>query len=120
MSVWRSSTWPTKASAWTSPAEGIASMTEVLGVERATFTVVDPKTGDAQGEPIDVHFNPVSLQFSITNQLDPQKSAKDKKQYVKESTGKLTMDLTFDTTDTGDNVREATKKVVSLPVLSLT
>jgi hypothetical protein len=88
-------------------------MAQVLGVERARFTVLDPSSGNAQGRPIDVHFNPVSLQFSISNQLDPQKSAKEKKQYVKESTGKLTMDLTFDTTDTGDNVREATKKVAA-------
>lgn len=88
-------------------------MTKVLDVERANFSVLDPTSGKPKGAPIDVHFNPVSLQFSITNQLDPQQRSKDKKQYVKESSGKLTMDLVFDTTDTGQNVRGATGKIAA-------
>jgi len=64
-----------------------------------------------KGEEVTVHFNPVSLQLAITNTLD--ESAQDKKQYVTKSVAKLTMDLIFDTTDTGQDVRIHTKKVAA-------
>ena len=83
------------------------------GVTRATFHALDPK-GNRSGWPIDVQFNPASLQLTLSNQLDQDKSGKEKKQYVKESTGKLSMDLIFDTTDTGMNVRFYTGEVAQL------
>jgi len=64
-----------------------------------------------KGEEVTVHFNPVSLQLAITNTLD--ESAQDKKQYVTKSVAKLTMDLIFDTTDTGQDVRIHTEKVAA-------
>src|SRR5262250_828544 len=37
-----------------------------------------------------------------------------KKQYVTQGTGKLTMDLIFDSTSTGEDVRTSTKKIADL------
>jgi hypothetical protein len=73
--------------------------------KKATFT---PQTGKATAIP--VHFNPVSLQYTITNTMKEGKGKK-KKQYVSQSTGKLTMDLVFDTTTTGEDVRVHTEKI---------
>jgi hypothetical protein len=62
----------------------------------------------------EVHFNPQSLQYTITNNLKNTGSGNSAKQYVDESTGKLVMDLVFDTTDTGEDVRLHTVKVAQL------
>jgi hypothetical protein len=75
--------------------------------ERAFF---QPETG-SQRDQIDVHFNPVSLQYVITNTLKDKGTGNKKKQYVSQSTGKLTMELIFDTTDTGQDVRVTTEKI---------
>ena len=56
-------------------------------IERAFFQA------DYSDEKIEVHFNPESLQFSITNNMENQGSGNSTKQYVSSSTGKLTMDL---------------------------
>lgn len=63
-------------------------------------------------EHIPVQFNPVSLQLSITNTLEEK--GKDKKQYVSKSTAKLAMDLIFDTTHSGQDVRIDTEKIANL------
>ena len=79
------------------------------------------KPSSAQEDVIDVHFNPVSLQYSIENtrsdqggQGGSQDQTNKKTQFTTQSKGKLTMDLIFDTTDTGDNVRLYTQKVAKL------
>ncbi len=89
-------------------------------LEIATFKAL---SGPNQ-KPVKVHFNPASLQYSISNQADSSK--KDKKadgvQYVSQSVAKLTMDLIFDTTmpnDSGDvtggeDVRNFTDKMAKL------
>lgn len=76
---------------------------------------------NAPEDVIDVHFNPVSLQYSIENtrsdqggQGGSQDQTNKKTQFTTQSKGKLTMDLIFDTTDTGDNVRLYTQKVAQL------
>jgi hypothetical protein len=74
-------------------------------IERAFFQA------DCSAEKIDVHFNPESLQFSITNNMENQGSGNSTKQYVSSSTGKLTMDLIFDSTDNGEDVRLKTSKI---------
>jgi hypothetical protein len=79
-------------------------------VEKAKFT---PKSGPNQ-KPFTVHFNPVSLQYNVTNTLKEEGSGKSKKQYVTQGTGKLTMDLIFDNTGDGTDVREATLKIAAL------
>jgi Contractile injection system tube protein len=74
-------------------------------LNRARFTDVTHQSS------FDVHFNPVSLQLTLQNTLDEKGSGKSKTQYVSKSSSKLTMDLVFDTTATGGDVREHTKKV---------
>jgi contractile injection system tube protein len=77
---------------------------------RATFTPQPPKGKSS----IDVHFNPVSLQYSVTNTLKAADNGKSKKQYVTQGTGKLTMDLVFDNTADGQDVRVTTQKIARL------
>lgn len=66
------------------------------------------------GESFKVHFNPQTLQYTITNMLSNAGAGNSTKQYTGESTGKLTLDLIFDTTDTGEDVRLHTVKVAQL------
>lgn len=68
-------------------------------VERAFFQI------EGSTEKVEVHFNPESLQFTITNNMKNQGSGNSTKQYVSDSTGKLTLDLIFDTTESGEDVR---------------
>lgn len=89
---------------------------------RATLTKVKSgKVSTDQADIIPVHFNPVSLQYSIENtrsdqggQGGSQDQTNKKTQYTTQSKGKLTMDLVFDTTHNGDNVRGYTQKVAKL------
>jgi hypothetical protein len=77
---------------------------------RATFT---PMTG-TDLSAIKVHFNPVSLQYSASNTLTEDSSDKTKKQWLTKVTGKLTMELVFDNTKDGQDVRVMTKKIANL------
>lgn len=73
---------------------------------KATFRKPD-------GTEIPIQFNPLSLQNTVTNTLSQQGQGK-RTQYVSQSSAKLTMDLVFDTTDTGTDVREKTFPVAQL------
>jgi len=75
-------------------------------ITRATFT---PQTGNKTA--IAVHFNPVSLQISINNTLEDKGKGKDKKQYISKTAATLAMDLVFDTTHKGSDVRLETQKI---------
>lgn len=83
--------------------------TTVDGVERAQLV---RKTGTAA--TLVVHFNPASLQYTVSNTLENKGNGNSKKQYVSQSTGKLTFDLVFDTTHNGEDVRIHTEKVAKL------
>jgi len=63
-------------------------------------------------DPITVHFNPVSLQLQV-NATNPNKTSGGGKatQSSGETSSKLTMDLIFDTTDTGEDVSLETRKL---------
>ena len=74
-------------------------------VAKATLTALP------DGSPVPVHFNPASLVYSIENSVAQQSAGPKKAQYVAQFSGKLTMDLQFDTTDTGTDVRIATNQV---------
>lgn len=65
---------------------------------------------DAVSEWIDVHFNPASLQLQVSSELKDTRN-NERKQYVAKATAKLTMELQFDTTDTGDDVMQTTRKL---------
>ena len=77
-------------------------------IERAFFQV------DGSSDQIKVHFNPETLQYTITNNLQNQGGGNATKQYVSDSTGKLTMDLIFDNTSSGEDVRLESSKVAKL------
>lgn len=83
--------------------------TTVDGVERAQLV---RKTGTAV--TLAVHFNPATLQYTVANTLDNKGNGNSKKQYVSQSTGKLTFDLVFDTTHNGEDVRIHTERVAKL------
>lgn len=75
-----------------------------LGIVRGANNQVAPD------DWVDVHFNPISLQLQVSNELKDTKN-NERKQYVAKSNAKLTMDLLFDTTDTGDDVTTITRRV---------
>lgn len=74
-------------------------------VERAFFQIKGSQ------EKIIVDFNPESLQYTIANNLENKGKGNKKKQYISDSTAKLTIDLIFDTTGLGEDVRLKTIKV---------
>lgn len=74
---------------------------------RATLTAKDTN------QSFPVHFNPGSLDYTITNTLQGG-SRNRSAQYVAQSTGKLSMELVFDTTGSGEDVRIHTEKVAKL------
>ena len=77
-------------------------------LERAKF-----KIKGTEGE-IPVHFNPASLKYTISNTLKNKGSGNKKKQYIAQSTGKLSMDLIYDTTNSGEDVRRHTSNVAKM------
>lgn len=85
---------------------------ELPAVELARFKTLPP--GGGVGVEFDVHFNPASLQYTVSNTLKEEGSGATKKQYVDKTTAKLTMQLVFDTTDTGEDVRVHTDKMAGL------
>lgn len=68
--------------------------------------------GTAEGTPIPVHFNPTSLRVALTNQFgeDPPE------QHARATTAKLDVELLFDTTHDGSDVRSATASLRALAV----
>lgn len=76
-------------------------------ITRATFT----KTGG--GGEISVDFNPETLRYVIANTLSDRENAQEgqSQQYVSKSSAKLTMELIFDTTDSGSDVRDKTNRM---------
>lgn len=81
-----------------SPAIAIARLGAVSG------------RNDRVSEWIDVHFNPATLQLQVSNELkDTQNN--ERKQYVAKANAKLTMELQFDTTDSGEDVTRTTQKL---------
>jgi len=75
-------------------------------IERATF-----KIQGKSNSGFSVDFNPESLQYTVSNSIKNKGRGNKNKQYTSESTGKLTIDLVFDTTDSGEDVRVKTAKV---------
>lgn len=89
-------------------------MTVPFDFIQASFTIVEGDSGSSSGDPISVHFNPTSLQHVVANTMKDPGRGNNNKQYVGQSTAKLTMDLIFDTTDSGQDVRLSTSKIAQL------
>jgi Contractile injection system tube protein/von Willebrand factor type A domain/Bacterial Ig-like domain len=81
---------------------------------RAAVWLAAFKTADKLSPAVNfpVHFNPASLQYSVSNKEQGQ--GKKKKQHVSETSAQLSMELLFDTTDTGRDVRLDTGEIVKL------
>ncbi|MGM9480226.1 CIS tube protein [Roseateles sp. NT4] len=62
-------------------------------------------------DTVEVHFNPVSLQVEITNSTSPQSGSGATTQTATQSSAKLGLDLLFDTTHTGEDVRSITRRL---------
>lgn len=77
--------------------------------ELAYFQVKKP--GGGSGPQVYVHFNPESLQYTVQNTIKEEGQGSKKKQHVSQTSGKLAMQLVFDTTDTGEDVRIYTDEV---------
>lgn len=94
-------------------------MNDVMNPEKATFAKVDTSENRTR-ERIPVLFNPLSLQLSISNTLEePRRGGQgrgDTTQFVTKSSAKLTMDLTFDTTHDGSDVRIHTEKLAAFMI----
>jgi hypothetical protein len=80
-------------------------------VAKAQFQIQGP--GGPEGDPITVLFNPASLDYTVSNQMKDQPGG-GKKQFVEKTSASLKMQLTFDTTDSGDDVRGHTGPVLRL------
>ena len=65
---------------------------------------------DEVADWIDVQFNPASLQLQVSNELKDTKN-NERKQYIAKANAKLSMDLQFDTTDTGEDVTSTTRRL---------
>ena len=77
-------------------------MNDQPGLTKATLTPVG-------GKALTVHFNPVSLEHTVSlNTKDEQ--------FTGSGTSKLTMELVFDTTDTGVDVRSHTQQIEAMLV----
>ena len=66
--------------------------------------------GVAAGDWINVHFNPASLQLQLNNELKETKNQQ-RKQHIARTSAKLAMELQFDTTDSGANVLQTTRRL---------
>ncbi|WP_341679316.1 hypothetical protein [Niveibacterium sp. SC-1] len=68
----------------------------------------------SQRVEVPVHFNPDSLQYTVQNTVKEEGQGAKKKQHVSQTTAKLSMQLVFDTTDTGEDIRVYTDEMVKL------
>ncbi|GIV76638.1 MAG: hypothetical protein KatS3mg050_1032 [Litorilinea sp.] len=91
-------------------------MTEEAEFRTARFAPLplDSQGNPTQGKAIPVDFNPEKLQYDVSNTLQNKGKGSKKKQYVSESTAKLTMELVFDTTLDGQDVRNRTQELARL------
>lgn len=70
----------------------------------------------AARQPLEVDFNPETLKVSITNAMQANRGRRKKEppQFVTDSTAKLSVELVFDTTTYGFDVREITSQVAQM------
>lgn len=90
----------------------MASLPDAPTVESATFDVLEgPGAGTGA---IAVQFNPVSLEYTISNEFDDRNGNNGARQFVKKSTAKLAMTLVYDSSDDGSDVRIQTETISRL------
>ncbi|MEM7021587.1 MAG: hypothetical protein AAF637_03245 [Pseudomonadota bacterium] len=90
------------------------------GSDTASLTAKTDQRGReipvAAREPLFVDFNPETLKVSITNamQANRRRRKKEPPQFVTDSTAKLSVELVFDTTTIGLDVREITSEIAQM------
>src|SRR4051794_26301819 len=72
--------------------------------------VTQGQSGVNDSDWIDVHFNPASLQLQLSNELKDADRTHPA-QYIAKTSAKLSMELQFDCTDTGQNVVQTTRRL---------
>lgn len=90
--------------------------------ERAIAVAEFKTLSPAPEQVVKVHFNPASLQYTVSNTLGPAGQGAGSRQYVSATVAKLTMDLVFDTTaqnlggevQGGEDVRSTTDKMAQM------
>jgi hypothetical protein len=78
----------------------------IPGFQKAKLKSLGPDKNE-----VTVHFNPASLVYTVENSTKQQSAQPKRAQFAAQFSGKLTMDLQFDTTGTGEDVRQTTNKV---------
>jgi len=81
---------------------------------KAKFRTLPPKGSKTAAADIPIHFNPESLSYTVSNTLRDEGKGAQKKQFVDKTDPKLSMQLVFDSTDTGADVRAATRPLSEL------
>jgi hypothetical protein len=85
---------------------------------KATLTPITDANGtETAGEPVKAHFNPESLQLTIRNTMeakDGETNGRPPQQLVSASEVSLALQLLFDTTMTGADVRGDTAKIAEM------
>src|SRR5271168_2121313 len=66
-----------------------------------------------KGYSVDVHFNPASMVYTLENSSKQEAGGPKRRQFAAQFSGKLSMDLQFDTTGTGADVRQTTKAIAA-------
>ena len=90
--------------------QGEGLMADTYAPAKATFAPIGRNNQPEAARALTVHFNPATLQYEVANTLAPTRSGAST-QYVSKSTAKLSMELTFDGTLTGVDVRQDTHKL---------
>jgi len=70
-----------------------------------------PPPGQRPAGKLEVHFNPASLKLSVNNTIQDDKPGTQGLQSVRKSATKLDLELLFDTTEAGKDVREDTGRL---------
>jgi hypothetical protein len=83
---------------------------------RAYLFAVTPQTSSndwttAPASAVSVQFNPTTLQYALQNTLEKRSRDANAAQFVSQSSAKLELDLPFDSTHDGSDVRVSTRKL---------
>src|SRR5688572_9697834 len=95
------------------PPSTTTSTNDAPTIAMARLGVITGENGEvADSDWLEVHFNPSSLQLQVSNELKDTDN-NERKQYIAKANAKLTLELQFDTTLTGDDVTQKTQVIQS-------
>lgn len=85
-------------------------MTDATNPTQAIITPIS-QGGDQDLQPVEVQFNPASLEYNLRNNIQEKGRGDRARQHVSQTTATLTVELIFDTSHTGQDVRIETVKI---------